>query len=123
MFHKGLQHFTVAQSRIGRGTKIGASCKAGKLYTIKQYRGGAGIPQFPGQIDDVELGRFTTQYEQELYNIRTYLSKHSAKISVELKKLKDFTTFDTDAESINGLLLAIVMVMFLLPSYILNRRK
>ena len=77
----------------------------------------------PYKIDDVELERFTTQYEQELYNIRTYLSKHSAKISVELKKLEDFTTFDTDAESINGLLLAIVMVMFLLPSYILNRRK
>ena len=77
----------------------------------------------PYKIDDVELERFTTQYEQELYNIRTYLSRHSAKISVELKKLEDFTTFDTDAESINGLLLAIVMMMFLLPSYILNRRK
>ena len=70
----------------------------------------------------VTLNRFNDNYDQELYNIRTYLHKHGKTIQTELTKLYDLAEYDTSVRSENGLLLLIVMTLFIVPSLLINRR-
>ena len=73
--------------------------------------------------DNVIISRFNDNYDQELYNIRTYLHKHGTAISIEIPKLNDLAEFDTSLKSENELLFLIVMILFLVPSIIINRQK
>lgn len=73
--------------------------------------------------DNVMIDRFNDNYDQELYNIRTYLHKHGTAISIEIPKLYDLADFDTSLKSENELLFLIVMILFLVPSIIINRQK
>lgn len=72
--------------------------------------------------DDVVISRFNDEYEQELYNIRTYLHKHGNAIQTELTKLYDLAEFNTSIKNENELLLLIMVALFLVPSILINRR-
>lgn len=72
--------------------------------------------------DDVVVSRFNEDYEQELYTIRTYLHKHGNVIQQELTKLYDSAEVNTSIKNENELLLLIVLVLFLVPSILINRR-
>ena len=72
--------------------------------------------------DDVVISRFNDDYEQELYVIRTYLHKHGNVIQTELTKLYDSAEYNTSINNENELLLLIIMMLFLVPSFLINRR-
>lgn len=72
--------------------------------------------------DDVVISRFNDEYEQELYNIRTYLHKHGKAIQTELTKLYKLAEFNTSLNNENELLLLIILALFLVPSILINRR-
>ena len=72
--------------------------------------------------DGVVVSRFNDDYEQELYNIRTYLHKHGNAIQTELTKLYDLAECNTSMKNENELFLLIIMVLFLVPSLLINRR-
>lgn len=72
--------------------------------------------------DDIVISRFNEEYEQELYTIRTYLHKHGNVIQQELTKLYDSAEFNTSIKNENELLLVIILVLFLVPSILINRR-
>lgn len=68
------------------------------------------------------ISRFNDDYEQELYNIRVYLHKHGKAIQTELTKLYDLAEYDTSMKNYNELFLLVVMLLFLTPSLLINRR-
>lgn len=68
------------------------------------------------------ISRFNDDYEQELYNIKVYLHKHGKAIQTELTKLYDLTEYDTSMKNYNELFLLVVMLLFLTPSFLINRR-
>lgn len=72
--------------------------------------------------DGVTISRFNDKYNQELYNIRTYLHKHGKNIQTELTKLYELTEYDTSVRSENGLFLLIIMTLFIVPSLLINRK-
>lgn len=76
----------------------------------------------PYEKDDVLISRFNDDYEQELYTIRTYLHKHGNAIQPELTKLYKFTDCNTSIKNENELLLVVVMILFLTPSFLINRK-
>lgn len=72
--------------------------------------------------EGVTLSRVHNNYEQELYTIRTYLHKHGKVIQTELTKLYKLTECNTSIKNENELLLVIVMILFLTPAFLINRR-
>ena len=72
--------------------------------------------------DNVTVSRFNNQYEQELYTIRTYLHKHGNVIQIELTKLYDLAEYNTSLKNENELFLLIIMMLFLVPSILINRK-
>ena len=72
--------------------------------------------------DGVIISRFNDKYEQELYNIRTYLHKHGNIIQTELTKLYDLAEYNTSIKNENELFLLIIMTLFLVPSFLINRK-
>lgn len=72
--------------------------------------------------DGVVISRFNDDYEQELYTMRTYLHKHGNVIQLELTKLYDSAEYNTSIKNENELLLLIILVLFLVPSILINRR-
>ena len=72
--------------------------------------------------DNVTVSRFNDQYEQELYTIRTYLHKHGNVIQIELTKLYDLAEYNTSLKNENELFLLIIMMLFLVPSILINRK-
>lgn len=76
----------------------------------------------PYLLDDLTVPRFNTNYQQELYTIRVYLREHGDAIPLEINKLYDSTEFNTGLGGQNAIFLAIVIMLFLAPSLIINRR-
>lgn len=72
--------------------------------------------------DNVTVSRFNDDYDQELYTIRTYLHKHGNVIQTELTKLYDTAEYNTSLKNENQLFLLIIMMLFLVPSIIINRK-
>lgn len=72
--------------------------------------------------DGVIISRFQDEYEQELYTIRSYLHKHGNVIQSELTKLYDLAEYDTSIKNENELLLIVVMVLFLTPALLIDRK-
>lgn len=72
--------------------------------------------------DNVTVSRFNNQYDQELYTIRTYLHKHGNVIQTELTKFYDSAEYDTSLRNENELFLLIIMMLFLVPSILINRK-
>lgn len=72
--------------------------------------------------DGETVSRFNDSYEQELYTIRTYLHKHGNAIQTELTKLYDLAEYNTSLKNENELFLLIIMMLFLVPSILINRK-
>ena len=75
------------------------------------------------ELDGITLDRFNTDYNQEIYTIKTYLSIHGRNIATELKKLHDPAKMDSKSSDITALILIIVLLMFITPSFLINKRK
>ncbi len=88
----------------------GSFSKAGNYYLLDYEK------------DGVIISRFNDKYEQELYNIRTYLHKHGNIIQTELTKLYDLAEYNTSIKNENELFLLIIMILFLVPSFLINRK-
>lgn len=73
-------------------------------------------------VDDVTISRFNDNYDQELYIIRNYLHKHGNAIQSELTKLYDLAEFNSSLKNENELFLLVIMVLFLVPSILINRK-
>lgn len=72
--------------------------------------------------DGVVISRFNDIYEQEIYNIRTYLHQHGNAIQTELTKLYDMAEFNSSLKNEKELMLLVALVLFLLPSVLINRK-
>lgn len=72
--------------------------------------------------DDVTVSRFNDSYEQELYTLRTYLHTHGNVIQTELTKLYDTAEYNSSLKNENELFLLIIMMLFLVPSILINRK-
>lgn len=70
----------------------------------------------------IVISRFNDNYNQEIYNIKTYLSIHGGVIQRELSGLKTLCTTTTGYKGQMTLFLIIVMILFLIPSIIINRK-
>lgn len=66
--------------------------------------------------------RFNDNYDQEIYNIKTYLYKHGRAMQTELRVLEKSTIYDTSIRGENKLFLLIVMLLFLMPSVMILRK-
>ena len=73
-------------------------------------------------VDDVTISRFNDDYDQELYNIKNYLYKHGNIIQSELTGLYGLAEFNTSLKNYNELFLLIILVLFLIPSVLINRK-
>lgn len=76
----------------------------------------------PYEREGVVLNRFNDAYEKELYVIRNYLHKHGKAIGVELTKLYDLAECNSSIKNENELLLLVIMVLFLVPTLLINRK-
>lgn len=72
--------------------------------------------------DGIVINRFNDNYEQEIYNIKNYLHNHSLIIQTELSKLLKSAQFDTSMKNENELLLVIIMTLFFVPSFFINKK-
>lgn len=73
-------------------------------------------------LEDETISRFNDTYEQELYIIRNYLYKHGNAMQTELSKLYDLAETDTSIKNEKELFLIVTIILFLLPSLLLNRK-
>ena len=71
---------------------------------------------------DTLVSRFNVNYDQEIYNIKTYLYKHGRSMQTELRILERSTIYDTSIRSENGLFLLIIMLLFFMPSVMIIRK-
>ncbi len=76
----------------------------------------------PYEIDDVKLSRFTDVYDQELVVIKTYLHKHGQSIPEDLTDLAAGATMDTTTGGMREFAFVIAITMFLLPTYLINKK-
>lgn len=72
--------------------------------------------------EGVVISRFNDDYNQEIYNIKTYLSIHGGVMQRELTGLRSLCTITTGYKGQMTLFLIIVMILFFLPSIIINRK-
>ncbi len=72
-------------------------------------------------VDGTTISRFNDDYQQELYTIKLYLSRHGRAIPLELQKLYDSADAATGLWAEKELFLLLVLVLFLLPSIVVNR--
>lgn len=72
--------------------------------------------------DGIEIDRFNTIYDQEIYTLKTYLRAHGENIAQELEKLKGITVFNTSAFTENEFILLLVLALFLCPALLIARK-
>lgn len=72
-------------------------------------------------VDNITISRFNDNYNQEIYNIKNYLHQHGQIIQTELSKMSKSAEFNSSLNNENELLLLIIMVLFLIPSFFINR--
>lgn len=72
-------------------------------------------------LDDVTLSRFNDDYQQEIYTIKVYLHNHGRAIPIELKKLYASAEVTTGLRGENTLFLLLLLILFILPSVMINR--
>ncbi len=68
------------------------------------------------------VNRFNDNYDQEIYNIKTYLYKHGRAMQTQIRLLEKSTVYDTSVRGENKLFLLIVMVLFFMPSVLIIRK-
>lgn len=74
--------------------------------------------EYRGEI----ISRFNDDYNQEIYNIKVYLSKHGKNVQILLTQLNDQTTLTTGLKGNRALFLFVVAALFFIPSIIINRK-
>ena len=72
--------------------------------------------------DNMLVSRFNDNYDQEIYNIKTYLYKHGRAMQTELRVLEKSTVYDTSVRSDNKLFLLIIMLLFFMPAVLIVRK-
>lgn len=70
----------------------------------------------------VVISRFNDNYEQEIYNIKNYLHHHGLIIQQELTKLTKTADFNSSIKNENELFLIMIMTLFLVPSFFINKK-
>ncbi len=75
-------------------------------------------------IDDADMvvSRFNDNYDQEIYNMKTYLYKHGRAMQTQLRILEKSTVYDTSIRGENNQFLLIVMLLFFMPSVLIIRK-
>lgn len=68
------------------------------------------------------ISRFNDNYDQEIYNIKVYLSKHGKNMQILLTQLRDGTTITTGMKGYTGLFLFVIGVLFFVPSILIHRK-
>lgn len=68
------------------------------------------------------IERESTQYDQELYRLKTVLRRHGAAIPGRLKLLERSVVYNTGVRSHQGLALILATAAFFIPVYYVNRR-
>ncbi|MBQ1172785.1 MAG: CotH kinase family protein [Lachnospiraceae bacterium] len=68
------------------------------------------------------VSRFNDDYDQEIYNIKVYLSKHGKNMQILLTQLNDQTTIVTGLKGNTTFFLFVIIALFLIPSILINRK-
>lgn len=74
------------------------------------------------QLNGERISRFNDNYDQEIYNIKVYLSRHGKVIQSEITALEDDATVTSGIAGQVTLILIMVCVLFFIPSIIINRK-
>ena len=74
--------------------------------------------EYHGEI----ISRFNDNYDQEIYNIKVYLSNHGKLIQSRLTDLYDETTVTGGFKGNIGVFLFILGALFFIPSILINRK-
>jgi hypothetical protein len=72
--------------------------------------------------DDVTLSRFTDDYLDEIYVIKSFIQKHGKMVQVDLGKLFEGAEYDTSVGGIRELLLIAALLLLIIPSYLIQRK-
>ncbi|MBQ9010089.1 MAG: CotH kinase family protein, partial [Clostridia bacterium] len=64
----------------------------------------------------------STEYERDLYRIKAYLTKHASEIRNTFAKIEEEQRIAMRFEGGNGLLLFVALVLFFIPSILINRK-
>ena len=72
--------------------------------------------------ENMVVSRFNDNYDQEIYNIKTYLYKHGRAMQTELRALEKSTVYDTSIRGENKLFLLLVMLLFFMPAVLIIRK-
>ncbi len=72
--------------------------------------------------EGITISRFNDDYDQELYNIKTYLTLHGAIIQSELTKLEEGCEYTTGLKGEMTMMFLITCVLFAVPSILINRK-
>lgn len=75
------------------------------------------------QEGDMVISRFNDNYDQEIYNIKTYLHKHGNSLATELVKLEKSSVYNTSLGNRRELFLMLIMILFFVPAIMLIRRE
>ncbi len=91
-------------------------------YCVKELSGPGKYKLNPYTKGGVEINRMNTEYEQELYTIRTYLSIHGEIIQSELSLFEEDCKITTGLKGEMTVLLMVCLVLFIIPSILINRK-
>ncbi len=69
------------------------------------------------------INRFNDSYDQEIYNVKTYLRKHGKAMQIELTKLYGSTETDSAIGEERELILVVVLLLFFVPAIVISRKK
>lgn len=91
-------------------------------YLDDSFRNAGNYYLQPYVVDGITISRFNDEYDQEIYNIKTYLHKHSLVLQQDLTQLYDLAEMDSSVRDQRELLLLVIIILFLLPSYVISRK-
>ena len=73
--------------------------------------------------DGLVISRFNDDYDQEIYNIKNYIHHHGTVIQADLTKLYVSADFDSSLKNENELFLVMILILFLVPSFFINKKE
>ena len=76
--------------------------------------------KFPAHL--LLLSRFTDDYLDEIYVIKSFIQKHGKMVQVDLGKLFEGAEYDTSVGGIRELLLIAALLLLIIPSYLIQRK-
>ncbi len=73
-------------------------------------------------MDGVLVDRYNDDYDQEVYTIKAYLSRHGRYITTRLNGMLAAYTLANRQKGGNAILFVVCLIFFLIPSILINRR-